>query len=1094
MKTLVFSFLKNKKTRKGVLVALLVAVLIAIGAILLTTAAPLAGLGMAVKAMTSYVTDLFDPSMTEEEMRATMDADKVYTAIQRGYHLTEDDEVGMRIRDEDFQYLIQRVYDYNHAGEQQREITVWGRKTTTVETETTIPVEGTVDDDDPEKVGPGYDENGEPKPATQTGTAGTTTEEVEEDVPIVVTVDNSMYEGLYDYDYRLLYYYCVLAAIDRKTSDRELFSVTPRDKDQKPITTWESREKEDSERYYINREDIDRVFAYTAVNYDYYFDVLRDENEEYGFDQCRELPHTEIRESDGTSETVYYIPASYLRSGKGAWCSVENVKSSDGTLLTGTRCVFDFEAMKASMKALCADFDWEKESNVWDSVPGGKSLYYRFEEMGAAGQVLKEVTDLQIVIRSEWGELTGYSFGSNGYYSTIGEAAVAWAIAVSCHDCLHGGNAAAAKQYTQDTSLRMTTGADCSSLVYRAYSAVGLIWPGAYIGNTKNFYDYFSNNKACVIAEHATGPVDESKLMPGDVIMMPAPGSKEMVSTNNHIILYAGNGMIVHASSVYKHVHVETLAGYYESSLRYRSWYSVYRPYIGLNTSVTYVTKTSGSGIDGETMFEIAKSATEKELIDCALWFAVNDAKTSDILPSVTAAQMLVESGWFGTVRDRSNDENGNYYPSIAQSCTNYFGMKASLSDCTWSGSTWDQVTKKRCLTWEQEPDGTIRWEYYDFRVYGCIEESVTDHAAYLRGAMAGSSYRYPEVTKLKDYKALIQHIKDGGYATDNNYVTTLCNAVRRYNLDRYDSNYRSISVPVPKVLTSYVSSSSAAGIMAGESTISWDKSWPMADLVTTSPPPVKMYVPGNANGYVVFLNAGHGGNGKSLGSSTPNDPVGSGHNQYGNGQGYNENSGYTGGTTYVSGGTTVPESRWTYEMSLLIKDRLLAKGYSVVLARSSDDASGTYPENAARSVYANNTADIHVAIHFDSQDQRPYWYRPSAEERNQSNYSKVAAPSAELGEAIAKELAQSLGFSGNEDIGGFLTGYAWSTIPIVYIETMGRNKIPQYLNRNEEIADAYVKGIETYFAKHTSPGRFASKIREAAAKNSTSQTKGTDE
>lgn len=146
----------------------------------------------------------------------------------------------------------------------------------------------------------------------------------------------------------------------------------------------------------------------------------------------------------------------------------------------------------------------------------------------------------------------------------------------------------------------------------------------------------------------------------------------------------------------------------------------------------------------------------------------------SGILPSVTTAQMILESGYCGT--------------DLALNANNCFGMKRSLSGNTWPGSSWNgkDIYKKQT----QEDDGTGR--YYtitaEFRKYPCVEDSIRDHSAYLLGAKNGSMQRYVGLTGTKDYKSAITVIKQGGYATDTRYVSKICDIIQRFGLDKYDS------------------------------------------------------------------------------------------------------------------------------------------------------------------------------------------------------------------------------------------------------------------------------------------------------------------
>ena len=151
------------------------------------------------------------------------------------------------------------------------------------------------------------------------------------------------------------------------------------------------------------------------------------------------------------------------------------------------------------------------------------------------------------------------------------------------------------------------------------------------------------------------------------------------------------------------------------------------------------------------------------------------DMKKSGILASVSAAQFILESGYGKS--------------ELSQKANNCFGMKASLSGNTWSGSTWDGSSVHTIPTQEQNPDGSCVAITADFRKYACVEDSVSDHSAYLLSAKKGRSKRYKGLAGCRDYKKAVQIIKDGGYATDLDYVNKLCNIIERYNLTQYDTD-----------------------------------------------------------------------------------------------------------------------------------------------------------------------------------------------------------------------------------------------------------------------------------------------------------------
>ena len=150
------------------------------------------------------------------------------------------------------------------------------------------------------------------------------------------------------------------------------------------------------------------------------------------------------------------------------------------------------------------------------------------------------------------------------------------------------------------------------------------------------------------------------------------------------------------------------------------------------------------------------------------------DAAKSGILASVSAAQMILESGYGKT--------------ELAQQANNAFGMKCSLSGNTWGGSTWDGSSKYTKRTKEQKKDGTEYEITADFRKYSCLEDSVADHSAYLLGAMNDGALRYAGLAGEKDYREAVTIIKNGGYATDTKYIDKVCSIIEKWQLDKLDN------------------------------------------------------------------------------------------------------------------------------------------------------------------------------------------------------------------------------------------------------------------------------------------------------------------
>lgn len=183
------------------------------------------------------------------------------------------------------------------------------------------------------------------------------------------------------------------------------------------------------------------------------------------------------------------------------------------------------------------------------------------------------------------------------------------------------------------------------------------------------------------------------------------------------------------------------------------------------------------------------KSLSEEKVVSKVGYLFTADEKRSGILACVSMAQFILESGYGHT--------------ELAQNANNCFGMKASLSGNTWSGSTWDGKSIYSKKTKEQNPDGTVIEITADFRKYPSVDDSIADHAAYLLGAKKGNELRYKGLKGCADYRKAIQIIKDGGYATDLQYVDKICNIIEKWGLTKYNLK-REASQTTPTTFKEY--------------------------------------------------------------------------------------------------------------------------------------------------------------------------------------------------------------------------------------------------------------------------------------------------
>lgn len=126
------------------------------------------------------------------------------------------------------------------------------------------------------------------------------------------------------------------------------------------------------------------------------------------------------------------------------------------------------------------------------------------------------------------------------------------------------------------------------------------------------------------------------------------------------------------------------------------------------------------------------------------------------VLPSVTAAQAILESAW---------GQSG-----LATKGHNLFGIKGS-----YNGQSIIMRTAEY---------GAGGYYYINdaFRKYPSNYESVVDHGRFL-----ATNSRYHNLLWKKDYAVVTNYLHADGYATDPKYASSLNNVIRTYNLDTWD-------------------------------------------------------------------------------------------------------------------------------------------------------------------------------------------------------------------------------------------------------------------------------------------------------------------
>lgn len=244
------------------------------------------------------------------------------------------------------------------------------------------------------------------------------------------------------------------------------------------------------------------------------------------------------------------------------------------------------------------------------------------------------------------------------------------------------------------------------------------------------------------------------------------------------------------------------------------------------------------------------------------------------------------------------------------------------------------------------------------------------------------------------------------------------------------------------------------------------DKKWKYADHAKiTSGYAVFYKAKKNRKGIIVGINAGHG-TGNVGSTKTLCHPDGS--------------PKVTGGTTRagstsaiaVSGGMTfrdgTKESTVTLKMAKILKKKLLAEGYDVLMIRNSKDVQ---LDNIARTVICNNVADCHIALHWDGDglkyDKGCFYIGVPEKLKSMKPVKNHWEEHEALGKALIKGLEkEKVKINGKGRMAIDLTQTSYSTIPSVDIE-LGNQSSDHSDKTLETLANGLTRGVKKFAKKN---------------------------
>lgn len=180
----------------------------------------------------------------------------------------------------------------------------------------------------------------------------------------------------------------------------------------------------------------------------------------------------------------------------------------------------------------------------------------------------------------------------------------------------------------------------------------------------------------------------------------------------------------------------------------------------------------------------MASSAQAKQFIQKIAPIIQEEAKKRGYhVCSPIIAQACIESAYDGSV--------------LAYKYHNYFGMKCGSS---WRGRSVNLRTK-------EEVNSTLVSIRDNFRVYATMEQGVSGYFDFI------STKRYANLKDADTPEEYLKRIKADGYATSSSYVNTNMNCIRKWDLEEWDSVFRTQLLSLDEIAFEVISGKWGTGV-----------------------------------------------------------------------------------------------------------------------------------------------------------------------------------------------------------------------------------------------------------------------------------------
>ena len=169
------------------------------------------------------------------------------------------------------------------------------------------------------------------------------------------------------------------------------------------------------------------------------------------------------------------------------------------------------------------------------------------------------------------------------------------------------------------------------------------------------------------------------------------------------------------------------------------------------------VATSQENSITDLSALHFSNNASQQAFIQSVAPGAIQGWNEYKVLPSITVAQAIVESGWG--------------HSALSTQAHNLFGIKGS-----YNGNSVVMRTR-------EVYGGRSVYVNANFRAYANNSESVTDHGRFLN-----VNSRYRNLLGDTNYASVANKLRQDGYATDPSYASTLIRFVQTYNLNQLDA------------------------------------------------------------------------------------------------------------------------------------------------------------------------------------------------------------------------------------------------------------------------------------------------------------------